>query len=61
MTKDDIRQMFTHTFLQSNPNVINNLDLIMKCFSIYRLDIGQRKGVGVLAAILFGIFIDVFQ
>ena len=61
MANDDIRQMFTFTFLQSKPEIITNLNLIMKCFAIHRLDIGQRKGVGVLAALLFGIFADVFQ
>lgn len=29
--------------------------MILKCFAIYRFDIGQRKAVAVIASILFGI------
>lgn len=55
MAKDDIKQLFTNTFVQSRPQTIKNLNLILKCFSIHRLDIGQRKAIALFAGVLFGI------
>lgn len=54
--KDDIKHLFTNTFLHSRLEIVKHLTTILKCFAVHRLDIGQRKGVAMFAALLFGIF-----